>query len=188
MQQKKLNLNNQKQGVNNMVWAAVAKAAVKGLSKVAKARKASKATGGSAKSPSLKENVVKGVKEDAGRISKAKTSTAKGAAKKAVEGGASRAKERMVKRAGAVGAAGGAGYAAGKAMSGGSPAKSSSGPSGRADQIPGQTSPGKRGLKTSSKIQDSSRGSHMDRVKSFAKSGGVFRGSEGTASPKKRRR
>lgn len=82
-----------------------------------KKRAATKATGGSKKSPSLKENVVQGVKEDVGRIRKARTSTTKGAAREAVQGGASRAKERLVKRGAAVGAAAGAGFAAGKSIS-----------------------------------------------------------------------
>jgi hypothetical protein len=181
MQQKKLNLNNQKQGVNRMAIGAIIRGAV---GAAMKARKAAKATGGSKKRPDLKEHVGKGIKEDVARVSKAKTTTAKGAAKQAVEGGASRAKSRLAGRAAAVGAAAGAGFAAGKAMTPSTPRKSSGSPSGRADQIPGQASPGRKGLKVSGRIQDSTRGSATDRARSFAKGGGVFR--ESTA--KKRRR
>lgn len=98
-----------------------------------------KATSAFRKIPSLKEDVVKGVKEDVGRVSKARSTTAKGAAKQAVTSGAKRAAGRLAIRGGLAGTALSLGLIAGDRIRKSIPTgKDSRTRSGNADKIPGQ--------------------------------------------------
>jgi len=104
-------------------------------------KKGAEATGASKKFPSLKEDVVKGVKQDVEKIGKVRTTTAKGAAKQSVQTAAKRAAGRMAGRGGLVGTALAAGLVVGdriaKSLPSGAPVDRN--PSGRADKIPGQS-------------------------------------------------
>lgn len=144
------------------------------------------ATPGSKKLPSLKEDVRKGVKEDADRLRKPIDSKAKGAARTAVIGAAKRAGSRMAGRAAGIAGAAIVGKEVGDAIVGMTRKKTlPRKPSGRADSIPGQTSwkpkvAGKITNKTGAKQ------SKTQAAGEFAKSGGVFKGSGGAAKPKKK--
>jgi hypothetical protein len=144
------------------------------------------ATPGSKKLPSLKEDVRKGVKEDADRLRKPMSSTAKGAAKTAVVGAAKRAGMRMAGRAAGIAGAAIVGKEIGDAIVGATRKKTlSRTPSGRAESIPGQT---KWKPKVAGKIQNKTgaRQSKTQAAGEFARSGGVFKGSTGEAKRKKR--
>lgn len=145
-----------------------------------------KATGGSKKLPSLKEDVRAGVKEDVSRMKKARTTTARGAAKSAVTDAAKRAGTRMLGRAGAVGAAFSAGHAIGTAINkatglSGKIAEALS-PS-RSDNpnvdVTGKSTRILMSKKKPMETKSTSKKTALQKAQEFVKSGGVFVGETG---------
>lgn len=156
------------------------------------------ATKGSRKVASPRENVRSGVSEDATRIKKAAQTKTKGAARQAVMSGAKRAATRLASRAGAVGAAGAAGFAVGSALnkkfkisdkivaalpspktSNGTPNVDSKGKSTKIVLKAKRTI-----TKSAPKQAAAPKKTALQKAQEFAKSGGVFTGSGGTAKKK----